>query len=238
MKVSIVIPAYNEERYLGACLQSIVDHDNENLLEVIVVDNKSTDHTDQITREFNHHKVRLICEPTKGPNFARQAGFKEAKGEIIATIDADTRVPDGWFEELQKVFSNPKVVGLSGPYDYYDLPFIKRTFVYILWKYLGMIAHVFTGFVVYGGNFAGRKSALDKIGGFDANIVFYGDDANTGRRLHHIGKVLFDPRFYIWTSARRLKAQGIARICWIYGVNFISEAVSGKPWTPQHKDFR
>lgn len=238
MTISIIIPAYNEEKYLEACLQSIIQHDIPELLEVIVVDNDSLDNTEKIARKYHAHKVELIGEKTKGPNFAREAGFKASRGDIVATIDADTIVPDTWFPALLKAFEDPTVVGMSGPYDYYDFSRFKRMFLLILWNTLGKMAHVFTGFVVYGGNFAGRRDALEKIGGFDGSIVFYGDDANTGRRLHKIGKVLFHTDFVILSSARRLKAQGILYICWIYGVNFIFEAIGGKPFTMKHQNFR
>ncbi len=238
MTISIVIPAYNEEGYLEACLKSIIEHDIPELLEVIVVDNDSTDNTEKIARKYHAHKVELIGEKTKGPNFARQAGFLAARGDIIATIDADTIIPDTWFPTLLKAFKDPTVAGISGPYDYYDFPRFQRFFLLILWNFLGRMAHIFTGFVVYGGNFAGRRASLEKIGGFDGDIVFYGDDANTGLRLHKVGKVLFQTDFVILSSARRLKAQGILYICWIYGINFIFEAITGKPFTMSHKDFR
>lgn len=236
--ISIVIPAFNEEKYLGACLESIRMHDRPELIEVIVVDNGCSDKTTLIAEKYKNWKVRLVCELSKGPNFARQAGFRGSRGDIVATIDADTIIPGHWFDTMLKRFEDPNVAGLSGPYYYYDLPPFTRTFLFYLWKLLGKLSHWFTGFVVYGGNFAGRRSSLEKINGFDANIVFYGDDANTGKRLHKIGKVPFDGNFYIITSARRLKAEGIWRICWIYAINFISEAISSKPFTPQHKDFR
>jgi glycosyltransferase involved in cell wall biosynthesis len=236
--ISIIIPAFNEEKYLSQCLQSIYDNDRPEILEVFVVDNGCSDDTVAIAQQFKYSKIHLVCELSKGPNFARQAGFKASAGDIIATIDADTMISKKWLDVLLKRFEDPKIVGLSGPYDYYDYPFVKRKFVFWLWKYLGLFSHIFTGFVVYGGNFAARKSALQKIGGFDESIVFYGDDANTGKRLSKIGKLPFDPSFTIQTSARRLKAEGMWRICWIYGVNFISEAIRGKPYTPQHRNFR
>lgn len=238
MTISIIIPAFNEEKYLDACLQSIIKHDIPELLEVIVVDNNSEDNTEKIARKYHAHKVELIGEKTRGPNFARETGFKASRGDIIATIDADTIIPDTWFPALLKAFSDPTVLGVSSYYDYYDFSPGKRKFLLFFWKYLGLIAHAFTGYVVYGGNFAARRSALDAIGGFDGRIVFYGDDANTGKRLHAKGKVLFLPDFVILSSARRLKAQGILYICWIYGMNFIFEVIGTRPFTLKHKNFR
>ena len=95
MKLSVVIPAYNEEKFIGECLQSIF-HEIEGKnydLEIIVVNNASTDNTRDIVA--SHPKVKLVDEPDKGLVKARRAGFLASKGELIANLDADTRVTAG-----------------------------------------------------------------------------------------------------------------------------------------------
>lgn len=102
--VSIVIPAYNEERYLSLCLESI-RHQTIAPSEVIVVDNNSTDQTAAIAQRYPF--VRVISESQQGIVFARNAGFNVAQGDIIARIDADTQLPENWVEIVTEFFEDP-----------------------------------------------------------------------------------------------------------------------------------
>jgi glycosyltransferase involved in cell wall biosynthesis len=105
VRVSIVIPAYNEERHLRSCLEAVANQ-TATPFEVIVVDNNSTDKTAQIAREFPF--VRLIREPRQGRVFARNAGFDVAKGDIIGRIDADITLPLEWVAHVQRFYSGSK----------------------------------------------------------------------------------------------------------------------------------
>ena len=103
-RVSIVIPAYNEERYIGACLDSIAAQ-SQAPFEVIVVDNNSSDRTAEIAAKYPF--VRVIREPCQGRVFARNAGFDVATGDIIGRIDADTRLPANWVAYIQQFYADP-----------------------------------------------------------------------------------------------------------------------------------
>ena len=96
MNISVVVPAYNEEQYIAACLSSILNQKNEALHEIIVVDNASTDATAQIAASYPG--VRVVLEQNKGLPYARQRGLEEAVGDIVAYIDADTKVRPGWLQ--------------------------------------------------------------------------------------------------------------------------------------------
>jgi glycosyltransferase involved in cell wall biosynthesis len=87
--ISIVIPVYNEAERIAACLESIAAQ-TVTPLEVIVVDNNSTDATVSIARSFPF--VRVITAKCQGVIHARNRGFNAARGEIIGRIDADTRL--------------------------------------------------------------------------------------------------------------------------------------------------
>lgn len=76
-----------------------------------------------------------------------------------------------------------------------------------------------TGFVGNGGNCVVRKDALERIGGNDRSIAFYGDDTDLARRLHKVGKTLWRNNFNILTSARRFDEEGI-RLYFKYMINF------------------
>lgn len=103
--VSIVIPARNEERHLGACLDAIA-RQTVAPYEVIVVDNNSTDETASITRRYPF--VIVVDEEKEGIAHARDAGFDAASGDIIGRIDADIQLPPNWVEHVQNFYSKPK----------------------------------------------------------------------------------------------------------------------------------
>ena len=88
--LSVVIPAYNEEQYLPACLRALRQQKDAPPFEVIVVDNASTDSTACIAGQFGAH---VVAEPRKGVARARQSGFEAARAPIVASTDADTIVP-------------------------------------------------------------------------------------------------------------------------------------------------
>ncbi|MDE2311683.1 MAG: glycosyltransferase [Patescibacteria group bacterium] len=236
MTISVSIPAYNEEKYIGECLKSLLANAPAELLEVIVVDNASTDRTAAVAGSFAG--VRVVKEPQKGLTRARQRGFVESRGEILACIDADTRIWEGWFPQIMKEFQkDPRLVCLSGPFHFYDLPH-KQNVLVRFWNWCAAHVSGTFGVVAQGGNYVIRRSALEQIGGFDTSIEFYGEDTNIARRLAKVGKVKFTPSFYIYTSARRLKSEGIFTVGYKYLANFLSEALLKRQVTKKYRDFR
>jgi len=237
MKISIVVPAYNEEKYIGDCLQSIAANRTDDILEIIVIDNASTDATAATAERFPG--VRVMREPQKGLTRARQHGLMEAKGDLIAYLDADTRMPPGWVARVEKEFARrPKMVSLSGPFHYYDLPPFKKFLAEGLWFLTAMPTYWLIGFMVLGANFVAKREALLQIGGFDTTIAFYGEDTNIAWRLSKAGAVRFDMRFFILGSGRRLLEEGIVSTFWRYAMNYFSTALYHKPLTKQYKDIR
>ncbi|HSX17699.1 MAG TPA: glycosyltransferase family 2 protein [Patescibacteria group bacterium] len=103
LRVSIVIPAYNEERHLVACLDAIAAQSTP-VLEAIVVDNNSTDKTAEIALRYPF--VRVVHERRQGRVFARNAGFNAARGDIIGRIDADIRLPSNWVDYIENFYAD------------------------------------------------------------------------------------------------------------------------------------
>lgn len=234
--ISIVIPAYNEEAYLGQCLDAIAMHAAARACEVIVVDNASTDGTRALIE--SRAGVTYVFEPMKGITRARQCGYRHARGDILAYVDADTRPPAGWIEEIAARFAaEPGLACLSGPYIFYDVSRLRQRVV-ALWYLAARPVYHLLGYLVLGGNFAIRRSVLDAMGGFDTQIDFYGEDADIGRRAHRHGRVLFSPSFVMPTSARRLAEDGYVGTAWTYFANFFSVVLRGRPVTRSHKDVR
>lgn len=111
MKVSVVVPVYNEEAYLDACLTALTSQE-EPADEIIVVDNNSTDRSVEIAKKY---PVTIVYEKTQGMTYARNAGFDVAKYEIIARCDADTVAPPDWIKKIKHTFTTHKTDGVSGP---------------------------------------------------------------------------------------------------------------------------
>lgn len=244
MRLSFVIPAYNEEAYVPACLESILEQikDVPGGAEIIVVNNASTDRTRQVALKYPG--VRVVDEPQKGLTFARQAGFKACTGELIANVDSDSRLTPGWVETVIQAFEKEKnLVAISGPLVYYDLlprqRFSVQIFywvafmIYILNRYI-----LRAGSMVQGGNFVLKRSGLEAIGGFDTTISFYGEDTDIARRMNRVGKVEFTLKLKMFSSARRLKQEGMMTIAWRYTINYFWTTFRKKPFTETYVDHR
>ena len=235
--VSLVIPAYNEEGYIGPCLDSVLLNAAGKFKEIIVVDNASTDGT--AASAAARPGVRVVSEPQKGLSHARQRGLTEVTSEYIAFIDADERMPAGWYEKMETYLcAHPQAACLSGPVHYYDAsPFFN--FVTTIAQWLAFpFAHVTAGYVLLGGNFVAKRQAIIDAGGFDTNIPFYGEDANIGHRLAKKNPTLLRMNFVIETSARRLKHEGLLKVYVRYSINTLSQAFFRVSPSKAYKDVR
>ena len=244
MKISFVVPAYNEQVGLGATLAAILAQIKRTGCDaqVIVVNNASTDNTEAVARSYAG--VTVVNEPQKGLYHARRAGLVVATGDLVANIDADTIIPDGWIERALREFAaNPKLMALSGPYIYYDVSPSLRFFVNLFYRF-GYIFYALNRFafkvgsMMQGGNFIVRRSGLEAIGGFNANFAFYGEDTDLARRLSAIGdvKVTFD--LPAQSSGRRLVTEGPLKIGLRYAMNFMWATFFHKPFTETWIDIR
>src|SRR6266478_9248101 len=118
--ISIIIPTFNRAAQLGRTLTSIArEVGAANPVEVIVVDNGSTDTTEatykMATGDFPKHEWRYFYEPMPGLLSGRHRGAKEARGEILAFIDDDVVLSASWLDGLVHAFSNPEVELVGGP---------------------------------------------------------------------------------------------------------------------------
>jgi len=234
--ISLIIPAYNEEDYLPACLDAVMRNLAGKAMEIIVVDNNSTDGTRQIVERYP--MVKYVFEPRKGITRARQRGYCAATGDILAYIDADTVPPAGWIEQIWEQFgTRSNLACLSGPYSFYDLSRVRNA-ISSGWFVAARPLYKITGHMMVGGNFAIRREVLEKMGGFDSSIEFYGEDVDVGKRARKHGKVLFSNRFVMPTSGRRMKQQGFVKMAGLYFANYVSIVVRGKPAHQQYKDIR
>jgi len=110
--VSIIVPAYNAERTIAACVQSLLglDYARERC-EVLVVDNGSTDETATLAASY---PVRVLSEPTRGSYAARNRGAQHARGEILAFTDTDCVADRSWLTYLIAGFNDSEVACVAG----------------------------------------------------------------------------------------------------------------------------
>lgn len=246
MKISFSIPAYNEEHRIGRCLEAvqkeIVRSGMEGDAEIVVVNNASTDRTKVIASRFAG--VKVVDETRKGLTWARQAGFEHSSGELVANVDSDTMVPPGWLDTVVREFDrNKNLVALSGPFIYYDLSPAKRFWVKCFYG-VGYATYAFNkhilraGAMLQGGNFIVRRSAMQKIGGFDTSIRFYGEDTDVARRLVKVGDVLWTFRLPTYASGRRLSQEGVLKMGGRYALNYLWTTFAKKPWSEEYVDIR
>lgn len=244
MKISFVIPAYNEEERLPQCLAAVEEELSRTLCdaEVIVVNNASTDRTGEVGRSYSW--VRVVDEPRKGLVRARHAGYVASSGDIIANVDSDTMLPEGWLATVLAEFSKDEnLAALSGPFIYYDLPLFHRMLTRLFY-FAGYLSYVInhyifrSGAMLQGGNFIVRRTHLDQVGGFDTTIEFYGEDTDVARRISKAGKVKWTFTLPMYASGRRLKHEGIVTTGLRYAANYFHVLLRGKPLTETYTDIR
>jgi glycosyltransferase involved in cell wall biosynthesis len=197
--VSVVVPARNEEEFIGACLDSILSQEPKPY-EVIVVNNGSKDRTAEIARSYEG--VKVIDQPIPGLHIARQTGLEAASGEVVANTDADCIVQPGWIAAIARAFQDPEVVEVYGPLAFYDGPWLDRILSRYGYGLLVAIADKLGYPNASGGNHAVRRQVALEVGGYD---VPFGEDLHLTRKLKQRGKILYLPEAKVLTSARRLK---------------------------------
>lgn len=242
MTISVIVCAHNEERFIAPCLHSLLAQSRV-ADEILLINNASSDRTGEVARKIPG--VRVIDEPNKGLVVARERGRNEALGQLLVYLDADCRAPLRWLERIAARFeSDARLIALSGNYRFYDWDWSGRALLRAYDFTLGPATHVLVkyvlriGVVFYGGNFAVRADALDRINGFDTSIEFHGEDTNVGRRLSGVGNVELRYDCFLYTSARRYNAMGKGAVFRLYVRNFVSELLHHRPKDRVHVDVR
>lgn len=204
VRVSIVIPAYNEENHLHACLVAIA-RQTVAPFEVIVVDNNSTDATVSVAKRFPF--VTVIHEQQQGVVHARDAGFAYATGDVIGRIDVDTLLSPTWVATVQQIFANEAVDAVSGSIGFYDVPFdgffarVDGFFRNYLATNLARRNELF----LYGSNMAIRRSVWGSISKqLCHNPTFHEDIDMAAHFAHSAYQVVFDSALRADVSARRI----------------------------------
>lgn len=223
--ISVVTAAFNEEKYLRRCLTSLQDQTYpKDLFDVTVVDNNSTDNTSSIARKFG---ASVILEKKQGYVFALKRGMSEAKGDIVAVTDSDSKVADDWLATIEKIFSDPKVVAATGAAHVDSKSRIVRISMNMLYIFFMYLSAIIGKPNLSGFNFAVRRDALAKVGGFDTRYAM-SPDVDLGIRLTKVGKVKVVNGLSVITSFRRWES-GFFSTLWDYTKGYFYASWLRKP---------
>ncbi len=211
-KISVVIPAYNEEKTISHTLESLLKQ-KVFPSEIIVVDNNSSDKTNAIAKSFrdrfSQKSVNLIVlkEPKQGVANARNAGFNKVSHPIVASTDADSVVSSSWIESINHHFKNYDSIAVTGKILLFDAPLPITLLCQKGWyKYLHHLGLLIFGFMgVHTANCAIKKECFQKVKGFNGNITnpCECDDFEISSRLSRLGNIRFDSKIISSMSYRR-----------------------------------
>jgi glycosyltransferase involved in cell wall biosynthesis len=201
--VSVIIPHLNQPEGLRRCLRSLAEQNYDlERVEIIVVDNGSTELPIQICREFP--RVRLAHEPIPGPGPARNLGVRQSGADILAFVDADCFLDRNWLAAIEDAFSDPAVHVLGGdvrisrddPERVTPLEAYESVFAYRQKEYIERQG--FSG----AGNLAVRRSAYATVGPFSG--IDLAEDRHWGQRATASGLVLrYVPAMIVFHPARK-----------------------------------
>ncbi|MBD0860963.1 glycosyltransferase family 2 protein [Gordonia sp. zg691] len=218
--LSVVVPAYNEEATIGACLDRLVNQTRP-IDEIIVVDNASDDGTAAIVAQYaaSHPEIRLVTESRPGIYWARRAGFDAATGTVLARTDADTLVSAGWAEAIVEHFDGPRgdeYACLTGPILFWGGPAYDRLKRMSLRGELAENGGEFPS--MSGQNTALRADAWAVVRDRLLDRVDIWEDMDLSMTLVELGyRVWFTPGMLVDTSARQLRFSPLANRHYMLG---------------------
>jgi len=207
--LSVVVPAYNEEKYLPATLESIrLALGNVASSELIVVDNESTDSTRTIAAGF---EAKIVNETVHNIGRVRNSGAAESRGDMLVFIDSDTLVPPDLFEKINGITADENVIGGSVAVRYE--PVSRRAWIrlYIfIFQNIGRLLKWRQGAAQFC-----RASVFRELGGYDETI-YVGEDIEFHWRLAKLARatgqsVEFIEDTRVMTSPRRFEHLGLIR---------------------------
>lgn len=222
--VSVIIPVYNEEVVIRRTIKSILKS-NYPLLEILVVDDGSTDRTASIIRkEFaKYRKVHFIRKSNGGKSSALNVGIDYAIGDIIVTIDADTMFKKSTISYLVRQFSDPRVATVSGNCKVGN---IRNQFT--IWQHIEYVTsnnldkrafeEINAITVVPGSNSAWRKSVIKKVGYFEDDTL--AEDTDLTIRVINAGyKIIYEHRAISYEEVPENRKDFLKqRFRWSFGI--------------------
>lgn len=177
--LTVIIPAYNEEESIGRTVQHIVGAKGslqargDMAVEVVVVDNGSTDTTAQVAAAAG---ARVVHEPERNIARARNVGARATRGEILVFVDADVAIPELLLWRVAAEMADPRCLGGAVDTEYTPASLVVRAYLQ-LWRWVGKLTKMAQGAVQFC-----RREAFEQLRGYDEPL-FMGEDVDFYWRL-------------------------------------------------------
>jgi len=207
--VSIIIAAKNEEANLLSTISSIANNKTRIPIEIIVVDNNSTDRTPDIIKKLH---VKSLVQPMQGCGPTRQLGLENARGQYILTADADCLYPETWIEGMIKKLKQTNAVCVYGRYSFIGNNKTSRLKLFLYEKIKDVIAELRNykrpHMNSVGLNMGFIKEYMQKVGFVRRDVR--GEDGRMCFDLMRYGKIVYvkNNSLRVWTGTRTLDKDG------------------------------
>ncbi len=203
-EISVVIPVRDDAELLRECLSSL-GRQSEPPLEIIVVDNASSDHSAAVALA---HGARVVPEPNVGIAYATATGYDAARGSIIARLDADSRPPADWLERIGIVLArHPGADAVTGIGVFHDAPrgLGRLLSLIYLGSYYLLGAAAAGHHVLWGSSMALRRTTWQRVAHLVHREPGVHDDFDLALVLGPGAGILLDPALVVRVSARSLR---------------------------------
>jgi glycosyltransferase involved in cell wall biosynthesis len=219
--VSVIIPTFQEEKYLPATLSALTRVGPQ--VEIIVVDSGSSDRTVDIAKRFTR-KVYRIHERgiAKGKNY----GARKSKGDTLVFLDADVQPDPDFVTKVLRAFANREIVGATCnvmPQEPELTEAVFSGFYNVLIRFVSTFKPHSQGKF-----FAVRREAFSKVKGFNEGLPCL-EDHDLAFRLSHFGKIAFIGDLTVYESPRRFRQKGVFGVLSTWMIDYFSFVIRGKP---------
>ena len=233
MKYSVIVPTYNEERYVLRCLQSIRDQRyDRSQYEIILADADSTDSTQLVAKNLCD---KVVTTSRRGIAVGRNLGAANAIGDYLIFVDADAVLDQGFLLQLDTSFRDQSAVAVSGIAKPSDGKIFQRL-VYQSTYVLVRVFNIFDLPLFPGICVAYRKNEFVKAHAFreDFGIV---EDLDLSRRISKLGKCIVNPNAIAYVSTRRLERHALSTVLFhIYNdLKYLLTGKAAKEY-PKHEE--
>jgi len=222
VKFSVIIPAYNEEKYIYETLKALRSQTFKDF-EVIVKDGDSKDQTVETAQKLAD---KVVCAPDQSAADARNQGAHYAKGDILVFMDADTFLPIEALERFNRLLNKEDVVGVSCR----KIPLNRDALDHLLYEFVNFSTFVSCKLRLggaHGNCMLIRRPIFEQIGGFNPNIIV-AEEQDLVRRALRFGHYMFLLDFYVAENARRLQKWGRLRLYFTWFVGMWTSFKAGK----------
>ncbi len=210
MELSFIIPALNEEKVIANCINSIKSQIAP-YLEIIVIDNNSTDKTPIISKDLG---CKVYKEEKRGISYARNRGAKYAKGDVLCFVDADCVLSKYWVHEATQTLTNSKVLAVSGINIFEHKKLLKKyyynIYTVLVYGFVLFSTNILQKPYISGNNLAIRKGVFFRLGGFEPVV---GEDFWFSKKFWSLygNKTKINLKMKVYLSSRGFEAAGFIR---------------------------